>query len=200
MGAKGAFAQSAVQIQCWAWGLWVKLQLTIMSKKLQKGFTLIELLVVIAIIGILSSVVLVSLNNARAKARDSSRQANLQSIATAAALYTGDQAGGEVAPIYTTAGCPNGWNSNCISLTGGNPTFSGYLKQLPAEGTAANSWYYYATTTGLGDEYKYCLGARLENPSSAGGYGFLCNSGGCFASSSSFTKGLAWSSTSCPAN
>lgn len=56
----------------------------------QKGFTLIELLVVIAIIGLLASVVLVSLNGARQKARVARRVADLKQITTALELYYND--------------------------------------------------------------------------------------------------------------
>ena len=57
-----------------------------LSKK-SNGFTLIELLVVIAIIGILSSIVLVSLNTARAKARDAQRIAAIKQIQNALEMY-----------------------------------------------------------------------------------------------------------------
>lgn len=55
--------------------------------KKQNGFTLIELLVVIAIIGILASVVLASLNSARAKANDASVRTNLNNARSQAELY-----------------------------------------------------------------------------------------------------------------
>lgn len=57
------------------------------SKKFDSGFTLIELLVVIAIIGLLASVVLVSLNGTRAKARFTKRMADIKQIQTALELY-----------------------------------------------------------------------------------------------------------------
>lgn len=53
----------------------------------QRGFTLIELLVVIAIIGVLSSVVLASLNTARMRARDTARVTTVKQLQRGLALY-----------------------------------------------------------------------------------------------------------------
>lgn len=61
-----------------------------MRTQLTKGFTLIELLVVVAIIGILSSVVIASLSDARSKGNVSAIKQNLAGIRTQAEIvYSG---------------------------------------------------------------------------------------------------------------
>jgi prepilin-type N-terminal cleavage/methylation domain-containing protein len=60
------------------------------SKVKDAGFTLIELLVVIAIIGILSSIVLASLNTARAKGADAAIKSDLSNIRPQAEIFYDD--------------------------------------------------------------------------------------------------------------
>jgi prepilin-type N-terminal cleavage/methylation domain-containing protein len=90
----------------------------------KKGFTLIELLVVIAIIGILSSVVLASLNSARGKGSDAAIKMNLSNVRAQAELSY-DNANGSYANVCadtTIVNAMNGAKSNSGATNALNTT------------------------------------------------------------------------------
>ncbi|KKP23929.1 MAG: hypothetical protein UR25_C0003G0026 [Candidatus Nomurabacteria bacterium GW2011_GWE1_32_28] len=74
-------------------------------KNFKKGFTLIELLVVVAIIGILASVVLASLNTARAKGADAAIKANLANIRAQAEIVYDETPGAYGTAANSATGC-----------------------------------------------------------------------------------------------
>ena len=168
-----------------------------MEKSMKICFTLIDGLVVIAIIGILSSVVIVSLNNARSKARDSSRKSNMQAMATGIALYSTEVAP-EQAPIVDVACATAGWGVDAVAGVGCpdldtnaadaslTPLLNTILRALPND-TAIGTYGYrnfngVAYAAGEGDD-TYCMVARMENDwtgdAGTDDLTFLCDAGGC---------------------
>ena len=101
-----------------------------------RGFTLIELLVVIAIIGLLSSIVLASLNTARVKGADAARISDVKSLETAMELYYNTNGG-----YPTSKGSGNGdvLLSDATLISKLVPT---YIASMPALLIADGDRYY----------------------------------------------------------
>jgi len=118
----------------------------------QKGFTLIELLVVIAIIGLLSTLAVVALNNARMKARDAKRVSDIKQIQTALELYFND------ASDYPAAVTPGG------TIAYDTTTYMAIVPTNPKPRTdgsptaCADSDYSYTRDSGVSYHISFCLG------------------------------------------
>jgi prepilin-type N-terminal cleavage/methylation domain-containing protein len=117
-----------------------------LAGKFKKGFTLVELLVVIAIIGILSSVVVVSLNSARSKARDTKRVADISNLRIALETY-------------------NNANSQYPQTLSVLKT-GGYISDAPADPQDGTAYSYAALGSGTTCS-SYHLGDILETAHSA---------------------------------
>jgi prepilin-type N-terminal cleavage/methylation domain-containing protein len=119
--------------------------------KNKKGFTLIELLVVVAIIGLLATLSIVALNNARARARDARRVADIKQIQTALEFYYND------ANSYPASLAVGG-----AIATGGVTYMTAVPKNpTPIDGTCTGWTEYTYTVQSSNSSYTltYCLGS-----------------------------------------
>ena len=136
------------------------------TKISQKGFTLIELLVVVAIIGLLSTLSILALNTARARARDARRVADVKQIQTALEMYYNDAG---VYPSTASAGNSVVYNGSTFLKTIPKPptTIDGGSTSPGCGALAAAQPYYTYVMTGSGASssytIQYCLGAAVND-------------------------------------
>lgn len=143
--------------------------------QLRLAFTMIELLVVISIIGLLASIILASINTARAKARDARRIEDIRQIQNALELYYYD-----FKQYPTVAGDPTCVTPNWDCSYLGSPFLSAlvptYMSQIPMDpinatmGTVTYTYQYWrgsgASGTCLAGRNRYILAVRALETSS----------------------------------
>lgn len=132
-------------------------------RKINQAFTLMELLLVVAIIGILSTVLIVSVNPVRqlAKARDAERQSELTAILSSILQYSSEHSGdlpdtdgNPATSNFPTSATCIGTSGGCFNLAGagvtGDHVVPVYMVSMPTDpkvaatgvpGTDANTGY-----------------------------------------------------------
>ena len=144
-----------------------------------KGFTLIELLVVIGIIGILSAVVLASLNTARFKGNDAAIQSDLAAIQTQSEIYYGGTGGNSYGAAQAT----------CAAAVFSDPTI---LKAIAGAKTANGGTDLVCNNTTT----AYAISSKMATERVAGTADYWCVDSTGVASKSSTALALL---TVCPA-
>lgn len=124
--------------------------------KPKKAFTLIELLVVIAIIGVLATISIIALQNARAKSRDAKRAGDMKQIQTALELFFNDKNRYPTAEEFALG-------SIFSTSTYGTSTYMQIIPSAPtpSDGSCTsgqNSVYYQQTENGNSYTISFCLG------------------------------------------
>lgn len=145
-----------------------------MAQRTRRGFTLIELLVVIAIIGLLSTLAVVAMSNARQKARDAKRVSDIKQIQSALDLYATDK-NGYPADGTAAAGGPTLGSAaaKCLNDTAGfgaaGCAGNVYMANVPSNTTPGGADYVYTSKTAnnagdcdTGPCVSYSLTFRLE--------------------------------------
>lgn len=157
--------------------------------KNNKGFTLIELLVVIAIIGLLSSVVLASLNSARDKAKDAAVKQEVRELAKLFELEYSDN--GSYANLNANA-CTwitYGGSSNCNSFFLGAYAVQARNICNNIVNNAKTGPYSLLICNEVSSTQRYSINVALNN-----GYLF------CSGSSGTSDRASLWTSVGCQVN
>lgn len=127
-----------------------------------RGFTLVELLVVVAIIGILASIITVSVSGSRARGKDSKRISDIRAIQLALETYFND----------------NGFYPTRLYAAGTySPNFVNYMPSVPYDPNSVSGSlleYKYSAYNAAGSSnctasyaIKYHLGASMESDDGA---------------------------------
>ena len=123
----------------------------------RRAFTLIELLVVIAIIGVLATLSVVALNNARAKSRDAKRVADVKQVQTALELFFNDK--GRY-PTTTEFAVGSLFSTSSV----GTSTYMAAIPTAPtpSDGTcaASDNSYSYLSPDGSSYTLSFCVGGN----------------------------------------